>query len=769
MNDLAGALFVYDIDEAQQYSREAHTLAEIHQYKKGIANSLNKEALCCRIRSDFKKSILLSREALIMFEELDDEGNQAASLNNIAFMEVNIEDYENALKNSLRASSLAKKSGDVDIEAFALLVTGMVYEILGEYPLALEHHLSSLKQSHITNHYENKGAALLNIGIVFRKIGELKKAKEHFEEAYTIFKSLHIKLLEASALYNLGTSFQDFGEYGKAFEFFNASLLLQKEIGHAQGQGACYISMGKVLTKLNKFSLAEDNIRQSIALARSFGRKSYECNGMMALGECYIDQHNEREAIHILEEALTEADEHGAKEVRYKILLTLSHAHEMKGDFRKAFQFYKQGTTIREELINEGATRKNKGLMILHEVETAKREKEIALAEKDRAEQSEKFKELFLTNMSHEIRTPMNAIVGLVDLVSRTPLNLLQKKYLSAIRQSTDNLLSIIQDILDFSKIEAGQVQLEEVNFNIHETIENICSSLRYKAEEKNIQLLYLANQLIPSTVSGDPLRLKQVLLNLVGNSIKFTEQGSIKIDVQLLETSDDVIKIKFNVADTGIGIEQNRLDDIFKSFVQATSSTSRKYGGTGLGLSISKYLVEMQQGNIEVTSEPGNGTTFSFMIPYRHSKELTLTDIPEQTEQDPFIISLSGCSVLVAEDNKFNQMVVVDSLQSFIPSIHVEVVENGKLVIEKLNEKLFDVILLDLQMPVMDGYETVNFIRTKMEAPQKDIPIVALTANATQNEKEKCLKSGMNGYLSKPFRINHLLTQMREVIPKKR
>ncbi|HUM47535.1 MAG TPA: ATP-binding protein, partial [Chitinophagales bacterium] len=653
-----------------------------------------------------------------------------------------------------------------DLEAFALLVIGMVYEALGDYPEALKHHLDTLKLCRITGNKANEGAALLNIGIVFRKIGELGKAKEHFEDAYLIFKSLKIKLLEAAALYNIGTSYRDFEEYSKAYEFLNSSLNLQKEIGHAQGQGACYISIGHVLTRLKKFSLAEENIRESIELARAFARKNYECNGMLALGECFIEQHNERQAITILEEANGEAEIYGAKDVRYKILLALSRAHELKGDFRKAFGFYKQGTAIRDELINEESTRKNKGMMILHEVETAKREREIALAEKERAEQSERFKEQFLANMSHEIRTPMNAIVGLVDLVSRTPLNPLQKKYLGAIRQSTDNLLSIIQDILDFSKIEAGQIQLEEINFSIHETLEDIYSSLRFKAAEKNNVLQYNRNNAIPDTVCGDPVRLKQILLNLVGNSIKFTEEGSINIDAQVLDSAEENIRIKFSVTDTGIGIAEDKLGDIFKSFVQASSSTTRKYGGTGLGLSISKNLVEMQHGNIEVISEVGKGTIFSFIIPYRSALPVTAMEPVTGTNgQGPEESLLIGCRVLVAEDNKFNQLVVVDSLQSFIPSVVITVVENGKLVIEKLQEAMFDILLLDLQMPEMDGYETVEYVRKKLAAPQKDIPIVALTANATQTEKDKCLKSGMNGYLSKPFRIDDLMEQMRKVI----
>ena len=766
LNELAGELFVYDVDRSQNYAREARKIALLHDYKKGIASSLNKEALCCRIRSDFKRSIQLAREALAISEKIGDIGGQAESLNNLSFMEVNTEDFESALQNSLRALSLAQESGNQDLEAFASLVIGMVYEALGDYPVALEHHLKTLSLCRITGNQANEGAALINIGIVFRKIGELEKAKEHFEEAYKIFQSLRMKLMEAASLYNLGTAYRDFKEYEKALETLSSSLRLQKEVGHIQGQGACYINIGFVLTRMKDFRRAEENIRQSIELARAFGRKNHECNGMLYLGECYLEQHQERNAISILEEARSEAEVYGVKDVRHKIMLVLSRAYEMKGDFKKAFNCFKESTSIRDELINEESTRKNKGLMILHEVETAKREREIAVREKDRAEQSERFKEQFLANMSHEIRTPLNAIVGLVDLLMRTKTNPLQNRYLNAIRQSADNLIGIIQDILDFSKIEAGQVELESINFSIHECLDSVYNSLRYKADEKNITLNYIRDSSLPEQVCGDPVRLKQILINLIGNAIKFTEEGHVTIEARVDEILKESVRIAFTVADTGIGIPEEKLGDIFKSFVQASSSTTRKYGGTGLGLSISKYLVEMQGGTISVTSRIDTGTEFTFLISYKTVREMatppvqtTDNGIPDEAQ------SLKGFRVLLVEDNKFNQMVAVDSLKSSIPSVIVEVASNGKEAVQLLESAEFEILLLDLQMPEMDGYETADHVRNKMTSPKKDIPIVALTANATRNEKEKCLKAGMNGYLSKPFRINDLIREIYTVI----
>ncbi|HYV93737.1 MAG TPA: tetratricopeptide repeat protein [Chitinophagales bacterium] len=762
LNALSRELFVYEVDRSMQYAREARKLASEINYDRGIAMSLNNEALCCRIKSDFRKSKQVATEALKIFERIGDKGGQADALNNIAFMEVNTEDYENALQHALKALALAQEADEKDVQAFACLVNGMVSELLGDYPQAIDYHLKSLSLSREAEDVANEGASLINLGIVFRKIGEREKAKEHFESAYKLFQDLQIKLLEASSLYNLGTAYSEFGDYARALDHFKQSLQIQKDIGHAQGQGACYINIGIMFMRMRKFAEAEENIRQSIELARSFGKKNHECKGMLHLAEVYLEQQDGYEAINILEEAHNEAEIYGIKEVRYQILQALSRAYEMNGDFRKAFSFYKDATALRDELINEESTQKNRGLMLLHEVQTARREREIAIRDKERAEQSEKFKEQFLANMSHEIRTPMNAIVGLVNLLSKSSLNALQAKYLKAIHQSSDHLLSIIQDILDFSKIEAGQISLEVINFSIRECMESVHNTLQYNADEKKITLEYSCDEKIPELLSGDPARLKQIFINLVSNAIKFTENGSVRFSASVQKKENSSTSIAFKVEDTGIGIPEDMLDDIFKSFVQASSSTTRKYGGTGLGLSISQHLVEMQGGSISVKSKMNEGTTFTFVIPYHEAMEDIMVSLPEAPEAMP---AIHGIRVLVAEDNKFNQMVAIDSLESMIPGVKIEVAVNGRVALEKIRSAKFDLVLLDLQMPEMDGYEVAVLLRNDENILIREIPIIALTANATKTEREKCLKQGMNGYVAKPFKSEELLKQIHLVL----
>ncbi|MBS1658842.1 MAG: response regulator [Bacteroidetes bacterium] len=290
--------------------------------------------------------------------------------------------------------------------------------------------------------------------------------------------------------------------------------------------------------------------------------------------------------------------------------------------------------------------------------------------------------------------------------------------------------------------------------------MKEVLTSLKNLADEKSLAFTCTVDARIPGTINGDPFRLKQILINLAGNGIKFTDRGSVTMHATLKETDDGRTAVQFSVSDTGIGIPQDKLQDVFKSFVQASSSTTRQYGGTGLGLSISKQLVELQGGNISVQSMPGEGTTFTFEIPYHAAVETS----PEEAASSHAALP-RGLRVLVVEDNKFNQMVAVDSLQQLAEHAEVELAENGKAAMDKLAAKEFDLILLDLQMPVMDGYETIRSIREHGRNGVKRIPVIALTANATNTEKEKCLQAGMNGYISKPFRMEELMKQIQQVL----
>lgn len=395
----------------------------------------------------------------------------------------------------------------------------------------------------------------------------------------------------------------------------------------------------------------------------------------------------------------------------------------------------------------EARTREEK-LQRLVEERTA--ELNLTLAE---LRETQKFRDQFLANMSHEIRTPMNAIVGLTNLLLKTPLSELQDKYLNVIKKSGANLLVIINDILDLAKIEAGKMELEKVPFPLHTAIHNIHTILGLKAEEKGIQIKEIIGEGVPEYVVGDETRVTQIIMNLTGNAIKFTEKGQVTISATVDKMDGDKFYIKFSVRDTGIGIPADKLDKIFESFGQASSDTTRKFGGTGLGLTISKQLVEMHHGTLKVSSTPGEGSDFYFVLAYKAAPR------PEEKVIDDHrtMADMKGKKILLVEDNEFNQMVAVDTLHDIFDGIVVDVAENGRTAIEKVSANDYSMILMDIQLPDIDGFETTRFIRNDLGPPKNKIRICAMTASVTKDRIDMCMASGMNDYLMKPFKPEDL------------
>ncbi len=358
------------------------------------------------------------------------------------------------------------------------------------------------------------------------------------------------------------------------------------------------------------------------------------------------------------------------------------------------------------------------------------------------AEDAVKAKQQFLSNMSHEIRTPMNAIIGFTKVILKTKLSDKQIEYLNAIKLSGDSLIVLINDILDLAKVDAGKMTFLATPFRLASSISTMLHLFEPKIQEKNLILIKEYDNRIPEILVGDPVRLHQIILNLVSNALKFTHHGKITVSVKLLSEDNEKVNIEFAVTDTGIGISENKLEKIFENFQQASSGTSRLYGGTGLGLAIVKQLVEPQGGIIQVTSQINEGSTFSFNLGFKKTTDETEVDV-QYVEPDP---EIKNIKVLVAEDIALNQLLMKTLLDDF--GFAREIVSNGKIAIEKLKAGSFDIILMDLQMPEMNGFEATHYIRNVMKS---SIPIIALTADVTTVDLAKCKDVGMNDYIAKP------------------
>ncbi|SHM96588.1 response regulator [Mucilaginibacter sp. OK098] len=383
---------------------------------------------------------------------------------------------------------------------------------------------------------------------------------------------------------------------------------------------------------------------------------------------------------------------------------------------------------------------------------------------KENAEYGKKVKEIFLANMSHELRTPINGIIGLTALLHKTELNEQQNGMINLLEVSSQSLLGVINDVLDISKMEAGKFSIVRSPNNLHDLVKSVYGLLKFKADESNIEFLLEIAPDVPVNIMVDSLRLNQILMNLLSNAIKFTERGYVILKISVLEKDANQVKLQFIIEDSGIGISPDRLTNVFEAFEQADDSTASKYGGTGLGLAIVKKLVELKGGEITVKSETGKGSAFTFvnlyMLAAKPKEKAVIEDVKPPVEL------FENISVLVAEDNVVNQFMLSKMLKDW--SMDVDIVDNGRKVLDKLQAKNYDLILMDTHMPELNGYETARSIRINFEEPKRSIPIISLSAAAFDYEQQEAIAAGMNDLLSKPFQPHELHGKIKSLLAPK-
>jgi signal transduction histidine kinase/CheY-like chemotaxis protein len=708
----------YDIEEAFRLSNEIIDRSTKIDYQEGIGRGLNNKGACYWLKGEYDKGLNVLKDALKIAKHKQSLPLKARIYNNYGNIYRDLGDLSNASKYFQWALEINEKLGD------------------------------ELSQS----------AVLISISNLHFDLYDYENALEYAKRCLEIFRKYDDKKRLISVYHTLGNIYLKQEVYNLAIINFKRSLVLSEPntVGHMLANSG----IGKVYYKEKMFEKAQKYLRLVIQQAEELSNFEGIIISEFYLGRISLDEMDYKNALIHFDIAFDLANEHSRKHDVMSIHEMYAKVYEKMGDIVEAYDNLKKFEKLKEEIFQQNTFNKLRNLQLRHEIEFAVKEKEVA-------EQSAKLKQEFIANMSHEIRTPMNAIVGMARLLQEKKPRDDQSKYLNAITQSADNLLVIINDILDFSKIEAGKITIESVSFSLTHLLKNVVTLLRFKAIEKGIVIRFDINEKVPDHLIGDPTRLSQVLMNLAGNAVKFTEKGTVQIVCRNLEIDGDYVKIAFDVIDTGIGISEEYVGKIFESFTQAGTDVARKFGGTGLGLTISKQLVELMEGSIEVNSKIGVGTTFTFMLPFQIGE-----GIFEQSQDDLVIAEndlnvLNRAKILLVDDNEFNRIVAVDTLKSIAPNIKILEAQSGLEAIEKIKLNEIDLVLMDIQMPKMSGIETTLFIRNEMQPPLNNIKIIAMTANVMKNDIDSYLQNGMNDHIPKPFHKSELIFKILNQLDK--
>ncbi len=714
MVDIGVEVRNFDVEEASRIADEILERANAISYTAGKGRAMNLKGSCYWQRGEYEEGIEILKQAQSISVKIMDRRLEARVLYHLGNIYRDQGDLGNALSYFERALNIHEELDDDVAQSIVLTsLSNLLYD-LSDFDSALEYALKSLPILERANGHNS----LTNIR---NTLGNIYFKKENYDEALKYFQE----------------------------NFANTDL---DSIAYIMAESG----LGKVYYKMGNFDYARSYLTHALKRAQQVNNIEIQIICQFYVGRLYMDEDSYRQSLQSLTAAFNLAVEYNRRHDLVSIHEAMSLLYDKMGDIPRAFHHLKSFELLKDEIFKQKYINEVRNLQVKQQIELARKEKEVA-------ERTAQLKHQFLANMSHEIRTPMNAIVGMTRLLQGRGPKPDQLRYLNAIQQSANNLLVIINDILDVSKIEAGKIVIEEIDFTINEVLQSVKDMLLLKAEEKQLELRITADPLIPKRLVGDPTRLNQILINLAGNAVKFTDKGYVEVKTTL-QKKEDKLWVKFDVIDTGIGISADYVDSIFDSFTQAGADVTRKFGGTGLGLTICKQLVHLMGGDISVKSTLGEGTVFTCVIPFAEAS-IQEDAVKEIALDHNAIDRLNKASVLLVEDNDFNRMVALDTLNELLPAMHIDYAVNGQDAIEKLQKDSYDLILMDIQMPVMDGVTATKQIRNFLTAPLNSIKIIAMTANVMQEDVQLYLATGMDAYVSKPFNTEELLLKMHKVL----